>query len=319
MKKLKLKIRGFTLIEMIITSAILLIISAVVFSNYSSFNSTLNLSSAGQELGVAIRQAQVYGVNVKESQFAAGQFAAGYGVHFDLNDPANYYVFIDTNNNNKYDAGVGCSGAVGVTECIEKVTPRGSVQLNDICTESACPAVANVAMMDIIFLRPITDAKIYFYDVSGTQLGGISATGKAVLKSPKNEVLSVLVENTGQITVGNPPSCPFLKTTPGSLSAGVSTSVTFVAYIFPGSGTAGVTKTGLGVTLLKANSAGQTLANLGTMYDDGTNGDVVANDNCYTVITTLNESIPAAYFKTSTPYRGVLLRAISPIFTLPVN
>ena len=55
--------------------------------------------------------------------------------------------------------------------------------------------------MDVVFLRPKPDALIYFTDSSGNILSGPLTTGKVVLRSPKNNTLTVTVESTGQILV----------------------------------------------------------------------------------------------------------------------
>ena len=57
---------GFTLIEMLVSIGIVSLIMAVVFFNYGTFNDDLALTSAGQELSIAVRQAQSYGLSVKE-------------------------------------------------------------------------------------------------------------------------------------------------------------------------------------------------------------------------------------------------------------
>jgi prepilin-type N-terminal cleavage/methylation domain-containing protein len=74
--------KGFTLLEMMVVLAIVSVIMAVVLFGYSAFSQNLSLSSAIQEMSVAIRQAQTYGLSVKESTVGASKFSAGYGLYF---------------------------------------------------------------------------------------------------------------------------------------------------------------------------------------------------------------------------------------------
>src|SRR3990167_1379889 len=87
---------GFTLIELMVSISIVSVIMTVVLFTYSSFNDSLALSAAGQEVASAVRQAQTYGLSVKEFSVGSEQFTSGYGIYFDpVSDPTNYYIFVD--------------------------------------------------------------------------------------------------------------------------------------------------------------------------------------------------------------------------------
>lgn len=192
---------GFTLVEAVVSIAIVSIIMSVVLFNYSTFSDNLALSSAAQEMAVTIRQAQTYGLSVKEVTPGGGVFDRAYGIYFNINDQSNYYLFVDSNGNKKYD---------NPAELIEKVSLRNGIKVSNVCNETACPPSATVKMMDVTFLRPNPDASIYFTDISGVFVGKsplISPftgyfTGKVVLLSPKGKTLYVTIESTGQVLVG---------------------------------------------------------------------------------------------------------------------
>ena len=195
---------GFTLIEAIVSIAIVTVIMSVVLFNYSTFSDNLALSSAAQEMAVTIRQAQTYGLSVKEVTPTGGVFDKAYGVYFDVNDQLNYYLFVDSNGDKKYN---------GSSELIEKVSLRNGIKVSNVCNETACPPVATVKIMDVTFLRPNPDAKIFFTDSNTpSNFMGKSPlispftgylTGKVVLRSPKGKTLYVTIESTGQVLVGN--------------------------------------------------------------------------------------------------------------------
>jgi len=97
--------KGFTLVELLVTVSIATILMSLVLFNYGTFNDNIALSSAGQEMAIAVRQAQAYGVNVKEVKAGSGKFNSGYGIYFNPADsPSDYYIFVDTNGDKKYDA-----------------------------------------------------------------------------------------------------------------------------------------------------------------------------------------------------------------------
>jgi hypothetical protein len=67
-----------------------------------------------------------------------------------------------------------------------------------------------------------------------------------------------------------------------------------------------------GVNLLKVDGSGKTLAVLGTMRDDGLNGDGVAGDKTFSLRTTVTEpSVGQIRLQVSAAFRGVLKRVLS--------
>lgn len=181
--------KGFTLIELMVTTGIMVIISAVVLANNSAFGGTVNLRNLAYDIALTIRQAQVYGVSVK--RFGTS-FGAGYGVHFAANDAGEFILFADAiSSNGLYDTG-------------EIVTPPSPytfaqgyqvVDLRAGAAGSSCSGTS-VSNLDIVFVRPEPDARIRA-DGNGTLLD----QGCVVLQSPRGDRIAVLVEATGQISV----------------------------------------------------------------------------------------------------------------------
>jgi prepilin-type N-terminal cleavage/methylation domain-containing protein len=190
---------GFTLIEMLVTVSIATVIMSTVFFNYATFIDRLAISSAGQEMAIAVRQAQTYGLTVKEVTVGGGQFSAAYGIYFDLSDPTNFYLFADTNADNKYTVGSGCGS--GSTECVEKFILRNNIRITGICDATTCPPVVGATRLTATFLRPTPDAVIYFANNANALVAGPSTKGKVVLTSPKGSVTNVIIDSTGQILV----------------------------------------------------------------------------------------------------------------------
>jgi prepilin-type N-terminal cleavage/methylation domain-containing protein len=192
---------GFTLIELMVTVGISSVIMAVVLFNYSSFTDKLALSSAAQEMALSIRQAQTYGLAVKEFSPTSGTFGAGYGIYFASDsDPTHYHVFADhLTVNNKYDLGSGCGGVS--TECVEQVAFRDGIRIQSICADE-CPPFGNPAAtaLSILFLRPNPDAEINFFTTGGALVSD-NPVGSVVLVSPKGNTITVTIQNTGQVEI----------------------------------------------------------------------------------------------------------------------
>jgi prepilin-type N-terminal cleavage/methylation domain-containing protein len=184
--------KAFSLVELIVTVSIMTVILSVVLYNYGGFNDKLALSAGAQELAVSIRQAQAFGINVKESAVSSGQFNYAYGISFSNQTPGSYYIYVDSNSNNKYDSGGG--------ELVERVDFKNGITINNICDSTTCPA-SGVTTMSVRFLRPNPDARIYFLNSSGTVVSGPISYGRVQLRSPKGTFSYVIIESTGQIVV----------------------------------------------------------------------------------------------------------------------
>lgn len=209
-------VSGFTLVEMLVSLSIVSLIMLTVLFNYSSFNDRLALSSAAQELAIVIRQAQTYGLTVRETKSTTRVFDKAYGIYFDSRSGSNryksYYLFVDLDGDNAYDVGTGNCGEV-TTECIEKITMRNEIRVSSISVPSQVPAVINTqtgvscstsnqSISTITFLRPNPDANINFYNSSWVLTTGPCTKGSIVLISPKGKRLTITIENTGQVYVG---------------------------------------------------------------------------------------------------------------------
>ena len=71
-----------------------------------------------------------------------------------------------------------------------------------------------------------------------------------------------------------------------------------------------------GVNLLQLNANGSTTI-LGTLHDDGLNGDAFAGDSVFTFLVTLNEPTASqVQLQVSAAFKGVLQRVKSPIMNV---
>lgn len=181
--------KGFSLIELMVAVSIFIIISTVVLANHSRFNSSVLLGSLAYDIALSIREAQVYGVSVRE--FESG-FSVGYGIRF--SSANSYALFVDTNDNQRYDDG---TDTILSTYSLE----RGHTIQRFCGTTSegieACSDEGIIAHLDIVFVRPDPDAIIT------SDEAGIYSSGKIVVASPNGDTRTVEVASTGQISVMN--------------------------------------------------------------------------------------------------------------------
>ena len=209
MSRIKYK-KGLTLVELLVTIGIATVLLAITLFDYGTFNDKVALSSAGQEMAIAIKQAQIYGLSVKEVGIGTGNFNSAYGIYFNPGcNSGVYYVFADTNSNKKFDVGAGgggCGTPDTAGELVEKFTLRNNVTISAICNvqsgTTTCPPSAAVRSMHVTFLRPNPDALINFANNGGSILFASEFTGKVRLTSPKGlKTQDIVIENTGQISL----------------------------------------------------------------------------------------------------------------------
>jgi hypothetical protein len=171
-----------------VVSGILVVITTIILANYSQFGGAVTLRNLAYEVALSVREAQTYGISVR--RFGDDVFSAGYGVHVRESSPTTYILYADTIENGYYDAG----------ETVESFSLGSGFIIQDICIVPAGSETenCNVERLDVIFERPEPDAKIRFND--GTLL---NQRARIVLQAPRGELISILVEATGQISVGN--------------------------------------------------------------------------------------------------------------------
>lgn len=194
--------------ELLVVMAIFAIISGIVLWNYGRFESNLTVSNSAYEAALAVRQAQVFGVSVRNSGSSGVEdFQSPYGVYFD-GDDKKIQLFVDKDLTHK----------VSTTNEVKDTFPviNGNRILkfclikdpsNYYCSDGVGEGSGDgqtLKSLSIIFQRPNPDAKLYGYDGGGL----ISADGKNFTSaeiqfaSPRGDKKSRLtVSASGQISV----------------------------------------------------------------------------------------------------------------------
>jgi len=201
------------MIELIVTVGIFVTVTTVVLASYPKFSSRIILDNVAYQVALSVRQAQTYGLSVKE--FGTGDIFPGYGIYFPspANDSKSFTVFADVNGDRKYNL-TGCG--VGGSECLDKFTIQSSEVIYALCGNlkndgvSAFNTVADVQgvsncgsinSLHISFTRPDPDATITAY-LGGVNYDDSYSDAEVVIANPKGgDVRTVVIWSTGQISV----------------------------------------------------------------------------------------------------------------------
>jgi Tfp pilus assembly protein FimT len=204
-RKSKLKNAGFTVVELLVTIAIVVLVTGLIMIQYSAFNNSVLLKNQAYLTAFDIREAQTLAVSVKGQ---GGQFREEYGIHFtvDGQSPDSYILFQDNDSNGeyypvRYDAGeeVGTPYMVDprfviVNLCATNGSGR-TCYADDPATSNET-VDATLRSITTSFRRPNFDAA--FYSPSKSNITSIEIK----LGTPNGDIeRTVLVYQTGQISV----------------------------------------------------------------------------------------------------------------------
>lgn len=170
---------GFTLVEVLVSLGIFAVLTGVVLSNYRGYNTNALFANASEDIVLALRQAQVYGVGAKGE---GSSFTTPFGVYFNEATPNQIIIFADTDSSGSRNTGDSDIDIIKWPSDI-KIETGGL-----LCNSGT---VANLA---ITFTRPNPNANIYGNGAPCTATGKISITNGI-----KNA--SIEITSTGQISL----------------------------------------------------------------------------------------------------------------------
>ncbi len=182
---------GFTLVELMVVVAIMLIITTTILIQSSKSRQGLELLNIAYDVALTVREAQLYGIAVRETSDVASNlfdnFGASYGVYVSTNDPSVIKIFADKDKNNRYTAGAG-------EELKGSLKLKNNYVVKNICSGTSCPSPAT---LDIQFIRPNPEAIITF-NGSTVQSAFIEIGSSDSLFTER-----VNIYQNGQISVGD--------------------------------------------------------------------------------------------------------------------
>lgn len=168
-----------------------------VFS-YTDFNSDILLTNLAYEIALSVRQAQFYGITVKQSS-VAGSFDSGYGVHFESN-ATSYTLFEDGKGGGNLDHEYEVGG--GGDEAIETYSIQKGNFISKLCTKGSGSFDCTLTSLDLSFVRPNPETYVAFGKNGNPAALDLDKTVSIIcVASPRGAPRKITVESTGQISV----------------------------------------------------------------------------------------------------------------------
>ncbi len=206
--------KGFSLVELVVTVSIMSVILTIVLMGQSRYTNVASLNANINEAALVVRQAQTYGISVREFSPGLEEFNVGYGVSFLLagsSSDKEYIFFADRGSADlyRYSSNWNCP-TDSSSECLSKLFLTNGNTISQICYKSLSSGtescMGNNRRMDITFTRPETSVSIRFFNASGVVESTPSDLeyGKVTFRSATGNVYkSLYVYPTGQISVRN--------------------------------------------------------------------------------------------------------------------
>ena len=221
MNPLAKKKNGFTVVELMVTIAILAIINTVVFLNYPALRENINLKRTAEEMAVIIKQEQSDALNVRRLDDPNNNnpnynpFLGIYGVHFNSSNNNTFVLFADNgvningnNNNNRYVNTGGNICKNNKPECVQEYQINNGITISnlEVSQDGISYYVCNNNKLNIIFTRAKVLAQITDSNGSSTFGCGPSpsitpSVVKIVLNSPSGKIKTIEVWVNGQVSI----------------------------------------------------------------------------------------------------------------------
>lgn len=192
---------GFSILEVLITTAIIGIITAIVVIKYGSFNNVVLLKNQAYKVAADLREAQNYAVSVRGE---AGQFREDYGLYFNVAALQQYILFLDQGELMEggqamayYDNGE----QLGTPYLVDSRFQLKRICVNIVSESNNCPT--EVDDLSVTFKRPDPDAQFASEDGRDSGVGFIGNARIEItgVSGGATDVRAVVVNSTGQISV----------------------------------------------------------------------------------------------------------------------
>lgn len=202
--------RGFTIIEVMVSIAVVAVISALILARYGAFNSTVLLKNQAFEIALDIREAQALAVSVKGGDGGSGtEFRQEYGIEFSrvpAGGQNSYYTFFLDQDDTGDDSEGGDRRFDYFNPENEQVGPPRTLDSRFIITQLCSPSCQSNNVIDgkyltISFRRPDFDAYIEVYKNNNKYVYTESAEIVIANIKDLDFTQSIFITSTGQITV----------------------------------------------------------------------------------------------------------------------
>lgn len=159
------QVKGFTLVEIVIVVAMMVILSGVVIVSGRSGDRSLALDRAVHRVGVDVRRAMALTLRAQEFNCTppGNQILYGYGVYFDTSTPNSYILFADCAKEPPPADHRYTTGGSNTDKIVETISLENGIRISAISSNPA----------SITFLPPVPD--VYINNNSST-IGTVTIT-----------------------------------------------------------------------------------------------------------------------------------------------
>ena len=210
------KLRGFTMLELLVSVVIIGLMSTVILLDYPDSVIKLNLANLNHKIALLLREAQIRGSSVDSRNSTTDNSVAGYGVYVELNKPKIATIFNDYSDNiyvNGIEVGNGLySSSTPLDETSSVVSLRTGYTFSKLCVGNGFPFICNddetdgvpaIKALTVSFKRPNPRALVYINNETLSTLGGACLE----IVSPRNpkpgHKRSVQIYASGMITTSS--------------------------------------------------------------------------------------------------------------------
>lgn len=201
--KRKIKLKGFTLIELVMCISIMVLMSSVMFYDYPDSNVRINLANLTSRISLLLREAQIRGSAVDSGTLSV---ISGYGLYFDkVTNPSQVVLFNDFADSHMVNGiMVGDEAYNPATEINTTINFASGFKIKQLCTGNGFPTVASDCINDTLtvsFTRPSPSA--HFYPATNFTKSGACIELVSPRAPKAGHTRSVQVFNSGRIITSN--------------------------------------------------------------------------------------------------------------------
>ncbi len=190
--------------ELMVVIALFTIITVAALMNHARFGESILATNLAYDIALSFREAQSYGIAVREPSSDAGTFSFPYGLHFSGGD--SFVFFADRNGNRRYEGNDAPGAKVyrfergSRIESLCGAPEDGAPEFRRFDVEGKVISGGGISYLDITFKRPVPDA-VFVTDLNNAGTPRY-ASGRITIVSPKGrERRTVEVFQTGQISI----------------------------------------------------------------------------------------------------------------------
>lgn len=182
---------GLTLIELMVTTSMLILVSSIVLFNYPRFSESYRLDRAALEMSSILSEAESRALGIAGS--TTGVFP-GFGVYFDISAPREYILFSDDNPAN---------GFYNPGEEIKRVPLESPLpEIVDLCvnTRTSPPGTCGYSTLDVVYLFKIGPEPVITVFAGGASVPNYS-DAEVIIEGPTGAGRGVIPWVTGYVEI----------------------------------------------------------------------------------------------------------------------